>query len=263
MRTSGFKMVVVLGAMAALLAGCQDPGAARLREGYAALDDKRYDEAFDAAEAYLQQHPGGSALASAVYLRGRVIEQRVKSGDAASAEDLRVAEQHYRKALELSPDRVLDGYIRTSLGHVCFWLGDYASAATYCTQAVGLLDNDELKVWVLYRIGICRQRLGQWNEADGVFALIRQQYPGSEAAERCRERQGARDFRVQVAAFQSAVSADKVVASLRAQGIAAGRYERADSRLQFVMAGPVRTYAEAVALKGRLAAQYRDSIIRP
>src|SRR2546426_292476 len=81
-----------------------------------------------AGDKYLAEHPGGAGSAEAMYLRGRAVEQRTKYSDNEVIANLRQARGIYDKALEASPSRFLESYIRTSLGNVSYWLGDYAAS---------------------------------------------------------------------------------------------------------------------------------------
>lgn len=236
---------------------------AELQDGFLALDEQRYDQALAAADRYLRENPGGAQAAEATYLRGRAIEQRVKADNAEASSHLNQARAEYQKALALSPSPQLEGYIRTSLGNVCYWLNDYANAESYWAAAYNILEREDLKAWVLYRIGLCRQRLGRWADADKAFAMVAEQYPGTEAAERALVKKGTRQFVLQVAAFASAESANRLIASLTSQGIRAYRAEKPERKLFLVMAGPCSTYAEALTLKARLGPQYQDAIIQP
>jgi tetratricopeptide (TPR) repeat protein len=243
--------------------GCQEPGSVGLEQGYAALEQSRVDEATAAADRYLQDHPTGTSAAAAIYLKGRAIEQRMKRNDAEAVANLRQAKAHYLKAMELSPARPLETYIYTSAGNTCYWLGDFAGAASYWKEAYQRLGKDDLQAWVLYRIGLCQQRMGRWTDADATFAAVQKEAPGTEAADRARSHQGYRGFYVQVAAFASAKSADQVIKELRAKGYPATRQERPERKLSVVMVGPVATYADAQATKARLNSQYKDTLIIP
>ncbi|MGE5609375.1 MAG: SPOR domain-containing protein [Bacillota bacterium] len=254
---------LMLGAVTAVAGGCHSAANAELDKGYAALEQNQYNEAMAAADRYLQQNPTGNGTANAMYLRGRAIEQRVKRTDAEASANLQDAKAHYLKALQLSPGRTLEAFINTSLGNVCYWLNDYASAANYWRAAYNGLENNTLQSWVLYRIGLCQQRLGQWGEADRTFAAVQQGFGGTEAAARARTHQGYRAFYVQVAAFQSATSAERLMGSLRAQGLPTFRQERPERKLQVVLVGPMKTYADATAAKDRLRGQYRDAMVMP
>lgn len=262
MRIAGCVLTLVMG-FVAVGTGCQpkaDPGLAR---GYAALDQKQYDQAMAAADEYLKRNPTGSGAAEAMYLKGRAIEDRTKGSAAETTANLQQARAHYLRALQLSPSAVLEAYLYTSLGNMSYWLEDYSSAESYWVTAHQKLSNQDLKAWVLYRLGMTRQKLGKWAQADAAFAQVNRDHPGTEAAARARGRHGARNFHVQVGAFKSQASADKLVASLRGQRYPAGRQHRADVGLHVVLVGPYGSYAEALAAKGRLAGQFKDALIIP
>ena len=258
-ETLGWALALVL----LMAGGCRDAGSAQLIEGYTALEQSRYDEAMAAAERYLADDPPGRSVAEALYLRGRAIESRVKQNDGEAVAHLRRAQADYQRALTLSPGKRLETYIYTSLGNVCFWLGDCSTAASYWKEAYQRLDREDLRGWVLFRIGLCQQRMGQWIDADGTFAAVQQEFAGSDAAEASGARQGARAFYVQVAAFQTVSSADRVVAELRSKGLPALAQDRPARKLRVVLVGPLSTYAEAQAMRVRVAGQYKDAMIVP
>jgi outer membrane protein assembly factor BamD (BamD/ComL family) len=234
-----------------------------LQAGFSALDQRDYDRAQSAADEYLQQHPADGGAAEAQYLRGRAIEQRVKRSDAEATANLREARFAYESALQLNPSRPLEGYVRTSLGNVFYWQDDYAAAEAQWTQSYEQLDREDLKSWVLYRIGLSRQRQAKWTSADAAFAEVTKNFPGTEPAQRATAHQGARAFYVQVAAFVNPASAEKTALSLRSRGFPASSFERQPNRLQIVRAGPLRRYADAVTMRDRLAAEYHDALIVP
>ncbi len=179
MRT--YRLLIVAGLLIAS-AACQ-PTDAGLRAGYAALEEKQYDQAVSAADVYLRQNPGGPGAAEAKYLRGRVIDQQTKHSPSEAAANLGEARTLYEEALRLNPSPKLQGYIQTSLGNVAYWQDDYPLAERYWSAALERLDNDELKAWVTYRLGMCQQRLGKWASADTTFSIVTMQWPDTEVAQ--------------------------------------------------------------------------------
>jgi cell division septation protein DedD len=111
-------------------------------------------------------------------------------------------------------------------------------------------------------MGLCQQRLGQFQQADQTFAMVQQQHPGSTPAQRAKEHVGVRSFFVQLVTFKTAASADKAVAALRREGVEPARIEN-DQGFQQIRVGPVQSYAQAVSLKTRFADRYPDAIIVP
>jgi tetratricopeptide (TPR) repeat protein len=216
-----------------------------------------------AADGYLKADPEGLGAPEALYFKGRALEQRVKRDEAQFVRDLTDAKALYVRAIQLGPTRELKAYILTSLGNVTYWLHDYAPAIAAFKEAHALLPGGDLKGWTLYRLGLSQQRQGQWADADSTFAAVQSQFPGTELSQRAREHRGARGFYVQVAAFKDVRNAENLVASLRRQGYASQRIPKPERRLHAVVAGPARTYAEAMQLKLRLSPQFKDAIITP
>jgi len=130
------------------------------------------------------------------------------------------------------------------------------------TTAYDSLDDDNIKAWVLYRVGLCRQRMGQFSDADQVLAAVQERYPSTIPAQRAKEKMGARNFSVQLATFADGSTADAAIGALRKEGVAATRQPDPKGRA-VVFAGPVQSYQQAVALKARFAGKYPDAIIVP
>ena len=139
---------------------------------------------------------------------------------------------------------------------------DYAAAATEWTTAYEKLDDPGVRSWVLYRVGICRQRLGQFDSADQVFAMVQRDYPNTVPAQRAREHQGARGFTVQFATFANSTTADGAMNTLRREGVLPVKATDAQGR-SVVRAGPMPTYQQALSLKQRYADRYPDALILP
>jgi tetratricopeptide (TPR) repeat protein len=250
--------------VAALIVGCQATDQAsqkKLLEGKQALDQKQFDTAISRADAVLQAKADNVSTAGAYYLRGRALWQRPKANQAAWEDDLQQAKVNYNRALELAPPAGLDGYIRVSLASVYFAQNDFANAYDQYSKAYDKLSEPEIKSGVLYRIGVCQQRLGHYDDADKVLGMLLNQFPSSYEAPRARERMGIRGFTVQLATFHSLKTADEAVQELKKQGVNATR--SSDPRSNTVVkVGPV-SYNEAVGIKARFASKYPDAIILP
>jgi outer membrane protein assembly factor BamD (BamD/ComL family) len=235
----------------------------QLSTAQTALEQKRYDEAMAAADRYLKDDAKGLGAPAALYFKGRALEQRVKRDDAQFVRDLTAAKANYVQALQLNPSRDLQAYIQTSFGNVTYWLHDYATAEASFQNAHELLPAGDLKGWALYRLGLSQQRQGRWADADKTFVAVQNQFPGTEISRRSREHQGARAFYVQVAAFQNLTNAENLVASLRTQGVPSHRLHKPERNLHLVMAGPAKTYSEAIGMRRRLSSRFNDAMIVP
>ena len=105
---------------------------------------------------------------------------------------------------------------------ILFALIILAAAATWMVPAgaYDLTEDFTAKGYVLYRIGLCQQRLGRFEQADKTFAAVAANFPRTDAAARAKEKVGVRNFSVQVATFASPQNADTAIHALRGQGFA-------------------------------------------
>ena len=262
--TSSGAWAIVATLVAVLLGGCAaDPGSKQqLAAGYAALENRQYEQAIARADEYLRSHPAGAGSAEALYLRGRALEQKPADSLEQARANLQAARAAYIEALGRSPSRKLQAYVHTSLANVAYFQDDYPTAISEWTAAYGMLEDESIKAWVLYRIGLSRQRLGQFADADATFAAVMQRYPDTVPAQRARERHGARAFNVQMATFAQSNSADAAINELRAQGVPV--HKQIDSKgRSVVLVGPLVSYQQAQAMKARYARRYPDALIVP
>ena len=240
-------------------------GKEELTAAYRDLDQRRYDQAFSEAGAFLEKNPTGPGSAEAVYLQGRIYEARAESaGTAGRADearsDLTTAANTYLRVLQLSPPPAVEGLAHAGLANAAFYLEDYATAAREWGLAYPLVGQPDARSWILYRVGLCQQRLGQFDLADRSFARVQQEFPGKEPATRAAAHAGQRAFYVRVGAYGSAAAADREVAKVRAKGLAGalrgrrgdGPPGRAGRPLRDVRRGAERaSQAERVPRRGR------------
>jgi tetratricopeptide (TPR) repeat protein len=246
-----------------LVCGCGSENQIRsdLKAGYQALENQNYDDALARADTFLQKTPAGQGSAEALYLRGRALEQKSARSPHEAHTNLQAARNAYLDALKCSPAPKLQTYLHTSLGNVAYFQDDFKTADAQWTIAYDKLQDENDKAWVLYRIGLCKQRLGQFADADTIYLAVQDRFPNTIPAQRAKEKQGVRGFSLQLATFASSASADNAIGTLRRQGVTAMRQD-ANGR-SIVLVGPLPTYQQAQVLKGRYAGVYPDSIIVP
>ncbi len=243
-------------------------GRQQLQAGYQAIAHDDYDGAMRAAEQFLHDHPqGGGGTAEALYLEGRVYEHRATTEEAQGRQgeakmDLQTARSTYVKALSLPSEPRVTALIHAGVANTAYFQDDYSTAMNEWAVAYPQIPQQEAKAWILYRIGVCQQRLGRFDQADRSFAQVRQQFPDSEPVKRAISHQGARAFYVHVGAYSDAAGADKTVASLQSQGFRASKMVPQPNR-QEVVVGPAYTYADAKALRGKLVSSYPGAVIEP
>lgn len=235
-----------------------------LAEGYQALENQQYNEAIAKADEFLGGSQHGEGTPEALYLKGRALEAKNAAGvtaDEAKA-NLQSARTAYIAALGENPKQPLNAYLRTSLGNVAYFQDDYTTAIAQFTAAYDNLDQTDLKAWALYRIGLSQQRQGNFEQADKTFALVQQNHAGTIPAQRAREHQGARAFYVQLATFAQPATADRAIADLKKQGVAANRIASAEGHA-LLRVGPIATYRQASFMKERFTEKYPDALIVP
>lgn len=258
-------LTTFLGFAAALMSGCasDDKTKENLSSGYSALEEKQYDQAIARADAQLQKEPRGPAAAEALYLRGRALEQKPVSAPQEARANLIAARSSYGDALRNSPSPKLESYIRTSNANCAYFLDDYSTAASEWTAVYEKLEDPATRAWVLYRVGICRQRQGQFDLADQIFAQVQKDYPNTVPAKRAQEHHGARGFTVQFATFANPSSADGAVNTLRREGVMPSTEFDPMRKTTVVRVGPMQSYQQALALKQRYSDRYPDAMILP
>jgi tetratricopeptide (TPR) repeat protein len=251
--------------LAACAVGCTaDPGEKEtLSAGYGALDSRQYDQAISHADDELSRSQQGEGPAEAFYLKGRAYEQRAKPDARNSNSDLETAFSYYEQALTLNPAPSLQGYIHASMGNINYWRDDYVGALQQFTAAYDLVDSPDLKSFILYRAGLCQQRMGQFGVADKSFKAVQERFPGTDAANRAREHQGFRSFVVRVATFSTPQAAELALQSLRITGVSDIQRRDLPDGHSAVFVGPEGTYTEALAMKTRVSGQYPDAMIVP
>ena len=263
-------LILLLGAAAAGCSSHDKPGAARpsrrqeLAGAYSAFEQRQYDQAIAAADRVLAEDSVGPGSAEALYVKGRVEEQKAKdAGNTAQArEHLRQARAVYQRALAIKPAQPLESYLRAGLANTSYFLEDYATAAREWAAAYPHINDPDAKAWVLYRAGLSEQRQGRFPQADRHFAEVQQLFPGSEQAKRAATHQGAAGFYVQVGTFGNNANADNTAGMLKAQGYSPVKATDPSGR-QTIAIGPVNSYQQAKTLRDRLVAQYPGAMLVP
>lgn len=269
LRQTSILVVRIVGLVA--LAGCasNDAGGASTRKqelagGYAAFEQKRYDDAIQSAERLLAQDSVGPGSAEALYLQGRVYEQKaVEPPSTAQARELlRSARSVYLRALATKPPQPLEAHLRAGVANSSYYLEDYATAAREWAAAYPHIHEPDAKAWVLYRAGLSEQRAGRFAEGDRHFATVQQMFAGTEPARRAAAHQGWDSFYVQVGTFANNVNADNTAGMLKAQGFMPVKKIDPTGK-QTIAVGPVSTYHQARTLRHRLVGQYPGAMIVP
>jgi len=247
----------------AALAGCEsDNSRQNLTAGYQALDAQQYDEAMARADQQLTESPSGANAANALYLKGRALESKTVPSQPESRANLQQARDAYQQALQQQPDPRLEALAHAGIANTSYWLDDYTTAVAEWSAALPSFDDPAVKSFMLYRIGLSQQRMGQFALADQTFANVQQQFPGTDAANRAREHQGYKGFTVQLATFNNPASADAEIGKLQRQGVMPSKARDARGNMM-VSVGPFPSYSQALGMKLKFAPTYPQAIILP
>jgi tetratricopeptide (TPR) repeat protein len=253
----------IVGLIILTLSGCAtDATRQNIRAGYRALDEQQYEEALSAADKQLQNSPRGPGAADAWYLRGRALEGRTVANQTEAHASFSAARDAYQQALRLNPSAPLEGRIHAGLANASYYLDDYATAQSEWMRAYEAMSDQSARSYMLYRIGLCHQRLGEFTQADQTFARVQQEFPGSEAAEKAKKHQGYRAFSVQLATYANAKTAEGAMQNLRGQGMNPAKAVDGAGRTVLTV-GPAQNYSQAMSLKNRFAGVYPDALILP
>jgi tetratricopeptide (TPR) repeat protein len=247
------------------IAGCAtDPTSQAISTGWQQLETGQPERALQTADSILAQSPASPRAAEMHYLRGRALEAQVAASPNAQQQQLTEAHAAYTAALQKGPSDALAGQIFAGIANTFYWQDDFTSAWRNWLKAYDLTPDTDpaTKGYVLYRIGLCQQRLGQFEEADRTFAAVVEQFPGTDAAARARQKAGWRGFAVQVATFASAQNAENAMNALRRDGFIPSRNLNAQGQT-VVMVEPFADYQQARIARTRLAGLFPDALIVP
>ncbi|MBN2447486.1 MAG: SPOR domain-containing protein [Phycisphaerae bacterium] len=227
---------------ASLLVGCagQTLNEGWLEAGERSYEAARYDEAITKLTQYIESDPPAEDLGRAYYVRALSF---AKSNRRSLAhEDLLHCFQTAR-----DPDVVWRSCVL--LGTLYYEDEKWANAAHAYTGAITRMQEAPPLDDVLWRLGVCHERMGQWGQSRTDFQRLVLQFPNSRLANDARRRLAisADHFAIQCGVFSSQTSADELTRQLARQGMSAyTRREPRDGALKnVVLVGRYTTYEEA------------------
>lgn len=167
--------------------------------------------------------PGLSSERSGRQRRGGgVASEGSLEGRAAATPDegfanFAAAREAYQQAFTAKPGKQLIGLVHSGLGNTNYWLEDFDAAArnwALAYEEVGMICQSIHSV----PCRALRAAHGYFAGAISYFTMVQQQYPGTDAANRAKEKQGFKEFNVQVATFASVPTANGTIAQLQRDG---------------------------------------------
>jgi tetratricopeptide (TPR) repeat protein len=226
------------------------------------LANHQPDNAIAAARAFLAEESTGPRASEALYLEGRGFEERTSTSPEDRNRNLSEARSCYWQSLQQNPPPSLERDVYTSLSSSDFQLDNYADCIQESTAAMQLSTDSGAKENLLYRIAVCQQRLGTFTAADQSFRQVEQRYPNTTLAQSAHQREGMREFYVQVGTFAHPEQATAVADALTKGGSVVSQRTNTDGDI-IVDAGPYPTFKQAKALLDSIIRQYPLAVVVP
>jgi tetratricopeptide (TPR) repeat protein len=205
-------------------------------------------EALRLFRGYADGFGAGDGVATARYWEGVILLER---GMAAEA----------RQPLELAHGAVRSRRVRAqvlmALGDVGFALDDYPGAIRRYQEALDLQVPDARNDYAVYRLGVARQRAGDWGGGKSSYDVLVRDYPASALIPLARRRLDfpASGFHIEVQRFTGEDRAAALERELERRGYPARRVHDASAdRPWRVWAGPFASYHDASIARGALSA---------
>jgi tetratricopeptide (TPR) repeat protein len=254
------KFVMAL-LVAAPLIGCatlSEQQRTLLVDGERAYREKQYQRATDQLSAFLGEVKQGPEVGRALYVRGMA---------AALVGQRPLAYSDLRRATQESSDPQLAWQPYVALGVLSFEDEDWGSALQALSTAVQRMPSAPPKDAVLFRVGLCNERLGRWGAAAGPYQRIVLDFPAGPYVENAKRRLQlqADHFAVQCGVFSRPENAGDLVNRLQQQGFRpqVKQEQRRDGTYSVVLEGRYSSYAEANHALARIRGYIPQAVLWP
>jgi tetratricopeptide (TPR) repeat protein len=232
------------------------------RRGEVAYLKGEYIEASGAFSDYVRRQTNPAAIAEGLYWQGMCRLARREFETAAELFEKSISQQ--------AAEKWVVAYALSGLGAAHMGRGKFDDASSAYIRALETGEDTVRRDEVLFRLGLCFQRTGQWEKAEGTFSRVLKEMPDSQFAEQALEQINyGKDkvFSVQVGAYEGEQAAAKRVAQLNEMGLEAyvRKIVRAGKPLYCVRIGKFSDWAEANVNLNRLRGMERidDAIVKP
>jgi tetratricopeptide (TPR) repeat protein len=243
------------------LVGCSQLTAsqqATLEAGIKAYDQQNYTASVERLSTFLDEVKGKPESSRAAYVRGMSQAKLNKRAEAYT--DLRLATE-----APADPDTVWRAYVMLST--LYFEDGKYDSALRMAAAAVGGMPNKPPRDAMLYREGVCYERLGRWDDARKPFEQVAQEFPETTFGRAGQRRLtlNATHFAVQCGSFANIRNADTLRERLRQAGFQT--YTRQEPRgattTHVVLVGKYASFNEALSQLTAVRKHVPDAVLWP
>ncbi|RMF85286.1 MAG: hypothetical protein D6744_01665 [Planctomycetota bacterium] len=254
---------LLIGLMVVVVVGCADrlsPAQADLLErGEQAYKSQRYAEAADRLGEFLGAAPAGRPeRARALYVRGMAL---ARAGRRAEA----VADLERCVRTRGDEESVWRAYV--VLATIYYEDRDWSRAAGALRAAVSRMPAEPPKDTLLFRLGVCYERLGRWSDAHLAFRELVRSFPKSSVARDAQRKlaRNASHYAVQAGVFSSKSNAERQVRMLRDHNLPAEIRLESHNRTPryIVLVGRYATYEQALQQLAAVKAFVPDAVIWP
>jgi tetratricopeptide (TPR) repeat protein len=189
----------------------EHPMLVRAEQALLAGDD---EQALQCYRAYRTGFADGDLVSECYAWEGTI---HLKKGRLAEAEAA------FKGALGDARSRFVEAQAHVGLGDCRFARDDYAGAIQSYQRALDLRVPDARNDYALYRCGVARQRLGEWEAGKACYQLVVRDHRKSPLAGRAEQRLRYPDryLHLQVGAFQAEDGAKALEESLHRRGLVA------------------------------------------
>jgi tetratricopeptide (TPR) repeat protein len=213
-----------------------------LSRGQEAYEQKDYSRAIDQLSRFLNQVHDKPEVAQALYVRGM---SRAQLGQREQA----YADLRRCAATPSQTETSWRAYV--VLGTLHFEDRQWERAAQNFEAALQRMPEQPPKDAVLYRLGLCHERMGRWRAAQSAFREITRVFNTGSYADAAyrRVRLKADHYAVQCGAFREKSNAEAFRDSLAQKGLEAHILQEVRSRtpLYVVLVGKYGAYDEALS----------------
>ncbi len=240
--------------------GCNKPGKVQdhLAKGEQAYQQKRYDVAVAELTAYIDGGGKHLELPRALYLRG-LAQTRAGNRTGAKADLQRAASGN-------SPADIR-WRAQSQLGTLAYEDGQWRQAAEAYAGAAQDAPRAPPTDLILFRLGTCYERLGQWPKSRQLFERLVREFPKSSVAADAQRRLQLKPdhFAIQCGVFADAKNADYLVTQLGRDGIQATvrREPRGGVMSNVVVVGRMQNYEEALRELSRVKGYVPNAVLWP
>ncbi|HTW94854.1 MAG TPA: tetratricopeptide repeat protein [Tepidisphaeraceae bacterium] len=219
----------------------------------------RYDDAVADADDAIKMGPPN---AEAYYYRGRAEQERPKSDPSIAQSDYDRAAADYKAALALDPDPDLVLRIHEKMADLAYSQEQYASALAQYQAVIDHLDSADVRAQALYQMGVCQQRIGDFDAADKTFAEVIQDYPDTDLAQAAHAHLGARAFYVELGEYADPGDSANALTQANVLGIKTEVEVRSDG-MHILQSGPFKSYADAARVRNSVIVQFPSATVMP